>query len=320
MTYLANFAGEPLSWAEVPSTRMPLFLRERFVLGSTQFFGRPLVFALEQPAHGKGSPGEYEKLAGALRAHMAQPVVLVLSDLPAYARNRLVRQGVPFVVPGSQLFLPTAVIDLRERFPRPRSRTAKRLTPTAQSLLLYHLQKESLDGLPLKEVARRIGCSPIMATKVRDELEAAELGEGARNGRAVTLRFGCQGRQLWERALPFLGSPVRRTRWLQSNSPHPQAPVAGLTALSQLTAIQDAPLPTQALLAEAVRDGLEAGAFRECEGPEEAHLRMECWSYDPLLVGDSRRVDPLSLYLSLRDSLDERVQQQLSILIGQIPW
>jgi hypothetical protein len=31
-------------------------------------------------------------------------------------------------------------------------------------------------------------------------------------------------------------------------------------------------------------------------------------------------VDPLSLFLSLRDFPDERVQQQLESLIDQIPW
>jgi hypothetical protein len=49
-------------------------------------------------------------------------------------------------------------------------------------------------------------------------------------------------------------------------------------------------------------------------------VRMESWGYDPLLLTDSSRVDSLSLYLSLLDSLDERIQQQLGILIDQISW
>jgi hypothetical protein len=60
------------------------------------------------------------KHADTLRGQTGEPVVLVLPALPAYIRNRMVRCGLPFIVPGSQIFLPTARIDLRERFRQPK--------------------------------------------------------------------------------------------------------------------------------------------------------------------------------------------------------
>jgi DNA-binding MarR family transcriptional regulator len=246
--------------------------------------------------------------------------VLVLAHLPSYARNRMVRSGIPFIVPGSQLFLPGAIMDLRERFSRPRPAEGKRLTPAAQCLVLYHLQRESLESMALKDIARKIGYSPIMLTKVKGELETAGLSRSSRQGRSITLHFLSQGRQLWEGALPYLSSPVKKTRWLQWNKPGHPALIAGLTALSQLTAIADDRLPTFALSSEAIQASLERGIFHGCEGHEEASVRMESWGYDPLLLTDSPRVDSLSLYLSLRDSLDERIQQQLGTLIDQISW
>lgn len=47
---------------------------------------------------------------------------------------------------------------------------------------------------------------------------------------------------------------------------------------------------------------------------------METWSYDPLLLARGDRVDALSLHLSLRDSPDERIQQQLTELIDHVAW
>jgi DNA-binding MarR family transcriptional regulator len=318
--YLANFVGEPLVLTGEKAPKLPLFLRERFDLFSATLWGRRYLFALEDQSSAPGAPGEYEKLAAALRSSLGETAVLVLAHLPSYARNRMVRSGIPFIVPGSQLFLPGAIMDLRERFSRPKPVGGKRLTPAAQCLVLYHLQRESLESMALKDIARKIGYSPIMLTKVKDELEAAGLSRSSRQGRSITLNFSSQGRQLWEGALPYLSSPVKKTRWLQWNKPGHPALMAGLTALSQLTAIADDRLPTFALSNEAIQDSLERRIFHGCEGPEEASVRMESWGYDPLLLTDSSRVDSLSLYLSLRDSLDERIQQQLGILIDQISW
>lgn len=306
--------------AEEKAARLPLFLRERFQLCSAPIWGRRVLFAVENDAWAPGAPGEYEKLAAALRSQLGENVVLVIARLPSYARNRMVKLGIPFVVPGSQFFLPTVMVDLRERFSPSKPGKGKRLTPAAQCLILYHLQQASVENLPLKDIAERIGYSPIMLTKVKDELEAAELAVPSRQGRAITLHFPLHGRDLWAHSLPYLASPVKKMHWLRENFPFHPTLTASLTALSQLTAIADDRLPTFALSAEVLQARLESGNFQSCIGPEEATLRMEVWSYDPSLLASGDRVDELSLYLSLRESLDERIQQQLDELINRLAW
>ncbi len=318
--YCAELLGESPALGAEKAPKLPLFLRERFQFCSSLIWGRRVLFALDDDAWEPGAPGEYEKMAAALHSHLGEPVVLVLAQLSSYARNRLVRLGIPFVVPGSQFFLPTVLVDLRERFSPRKSGKGKRLTPAAQCLVLYHLQRSSLEDLPLKEIAERIGYSPIMLTKVKDELEAAELALPSRRGRSITLHFGRRGRDLWEQAQPYLASPVKKTHWLRGEMPLPPALAAGLTALGQLTAIADDPLPTYALSAEVFRASLRKGIFHGCNGPEEANVRVETWSYDPLMLASGDRVDELSLQLSLRESPDERIQQQLAELINHVAW
>ena len=170
LKYLAEFVGEPSPLIAENSKQLPLFLRERFQLRATALWGRRVLFAVEDESWAPGAPGDYENLAVSLRSQVGEPVMLVISRLPAYARNRLVRMGIPFVVPGTQFFLPLILMDLRERFSPPRPVKGKRLTPAAQSLVLYHLQRGSLEHQPLKDLATAIGYSPIMLTKVKDEL------------------------------------------------------------------------------------------------------------------------------------------------------
>jgi len=320
LDYLETVSGERPELVAEKAAGLPLFLRESYRIQTARLFGRRFLLALETSDRDAGSPGEYESQANALRSHLGETVVLVLPMLPSHARNRMVKLGVPFIVPGSQLFLPTAMIDLRERFSQPKPERGKRLTPAAQCLVLYHLQRHSLEDLPLRIIAEKIGYSPIMLTKVKDELDAADVCASSRLGRSITLSFKVHGRQLWERVLPLLSSPVKKTRWLHWDKPGYPALAAGITALSHRTVISDDRLPTYALPSATFLANLEGGLYRGCRGPEDANVRMEAWSYNPQLLGDGISVDPLSLFLSLRDSPDERIQQQLETLMAQISW
>ena len=48
--------------------------------------------------------------------------------------------------------------------------------------------------------------------------------------------------------------------------------------------------------------------------------RIEIWKYNPALLSKGEQVDRLSLYLSLKDSDDERVQKECDTLIDEMKW
>ena len=55
----------------------------------------------------------------------------------------------------------------------------------------------------------------------------------------------------------------------------------------------------------------------EVSSPEEADVQLELWSYNPKLFEKDGLVDPFSLYLSLQDIKDERVEAALEKLIEE---
>lgn len=320
ISYLEAVAGDHLDLVAEPASALPLFLRERFAIFSTRLFGRRFLLALETEDWESGSPGEYAKHAETLKAKLGQPIVLVLPILPSYARNRMVQMGIPFIVPGSQTFIPNSMIDLRERFPQPNSKRRETLSPAAQCTVIYHLLRGPLAEMSLKDIAQKVQYSPMMMTKVKDELEAAEICKIVRNGRSMVLHFMAAGRALWEQAKPQLTSPVKKTRWVQWANPGHPGLLAGMSALSLRTMIAADRLPTYALPLATFQEFLERGVCTGCRDAESATARIEVWSYPPERLGDDRMVDPLSLYLSLRESGDERVQQQLEQLIAEVKW
>ena len=303
-----------------PASALPLFLRERFAIFSTHLFGRKFLLALETEGWETGSPGEYAKYVATLIAKLGQPVVLVLPLLPSYARNRMVQMGIPFIVPGSQTFLPNSLIDLRERFLQPNPKRRGTLSPAAQCTVLCHLLRGPLTAMSLKDTAQKVQYSPMMMTKVKDELEAAGICKIVRSGRSMVLEFTTTGRPLWEQVQPHLYSPVKKTCWIQWERPAAPALLAGMSALSQRTMIAADRLPTYALSFAMFQDFIERAICTDCRDAEHATARIEIWSYPPERLGDNEMVDPLSLYLSLRDSGDERVQQQLEQLIAEVKW
>lgn len=319
--YLETISGVSPHLQALEVAHLPLFLRNRFTFYSAELFGRPWCLAQEDESWDTGSPGEYEKQAEILRPLLKAPVVFILSVLPSNTRNRMVQKGIPFIVPGTQAFLPGALVDLRERFPKPSGKGRSSLSPTAQLTLLYHLEREPLSGLPLNSIAEKLHCSAMMLSKVKDELEETNIGEVERIGRSMTLKFPASNRALWDLAQDRLTSPVKKTRWVRwMREPGYPALLSGISALSRRTMLANDRLPTYAFGPKMLESYLEQGIITGCRDSDQATAKMEVWSYEPKLLGDNESVDPLSLYLSLRYTADERVQQQLERLMEEVKW
>ncbi len=319
-TYLETLSGVSPSLQELKVNHLPLYLRHRFSFYLVELFRTSWCLALEEVSSETASPGEYEKWAEILRPLLMAPVAFILSGLPSNARNRMVQRGTPFIVPGTQAFLPSALVDLRERFPKPRGKGRSTLSPTAQLTLLYHLQREPLSGQPLNSIAEKLHCSPMMLSKVKDEFGEAGICQVERIGRAMALKFPAADRDLWDLAQPWLASPVKKTLWVHWKTPGFYAQIAGISALSCHTMLAADKLPTYALGPQRLEFWLEQGTVTVCPDAEQATAKIEIWSYEPKLLGDPDSVDPLSLYLSLSYNPDERIQQQLEQLMEEVLW
>ena len=67
----------------------------------------------------------------------------------------------------------------------------------------------------------------------------------------------------------------------------------------------------------AVKQGLQG---REIPFAEPGAWEIQVWSYDPNLCAADNTVDRLSLYLSLRDDRDERVEGALDEMMKGLAW
>jgi hypothetical protein len=326
LTYLRDIAGSiprlELAPAQVVKP-LPLFLRDAYLWRIGTLFDHELLFAIEKPRlddEGSPTPADYVKQADVLREKLGREVVFVLNTVPSFNRNRLVQAQVPFIVPGTQLFLPMILVDLREQYPRLRPPRPERLLTSAQVIVLHQLVHGSLAGLSQSEIARRIDYTTMMVSNARDQLEAHGLCEVEKQGRAVALHFPLPRKELWRKASPLMTSPVQKRAFITGSVPDEFRCLAGISALSRRSMLGNDAVPTFAIHHGRFQDLLETGQIHGCPIPTDASAQVELWKYDPRPTSDQGTVDVFSLYLSLESEPDDRVQQELARMMEEIAW
>jgi DNA-binding MarR family transcriptional regulator len=298
------------------AAKVPAFLRGRYVLLTGEVLSQPVVFVLD-PANEEPTPGTLRKHLDTLERMTDGGVVYVRGTMSAYSRRRLIGEGIAFVVPGRQVYLPGMGVDLRERFDGPKP-SRERFRPATQAVLLWALlrREEGLSGG--RALARTLGFSPMTLSRAMDEIEAAGLAARVDSGRERVMRWTGTRREIWERAEERLADPVQARHLVRHEQGALPGPLAGISALSACTMLGEPDTPVCAMHGArwaAYREEHEAAPFRE-----PGVIEVEVWAYDPALLGMGDRVDPLSLYLSLRNDPDERVEKALKEMMEEVAW
>lgn len=299
---------------------LPGYLANRYRCHAGKVLGLEVIFAQVDRSAAQ-SPTRTVQDVATLARHFGKPVVVVFEGLAAWERRRYLEAGVPFIVPGNQMFLPMLFTDLRERFlPKPTSTDAAApLSWASQVVLLRHLLAADVEGSSLTELAERLGYSAMTITNASRELGARALCEVSKAGRTREFRFPRGNRRLWHSAAPFLRSPMRATHRLSKCDV--ALPSAGLDALAARTDIAPESVRSYAASAADVVGFLGRSVIEKTSDPDATVAMLEVWNYNPLTLSDSPQiVDPLSLYLSLKDDPDERVMAAVEEMLEALPW
>jgi len=321
--------GELEPWPSSNARTPPHFLASLFGLAEIDLLGNRVLLANVRT---QGEPMPPSRLIGQvhrLAEKTGLRVIVVLSGVSPYIRSRLIESRVDFVVPGSQVFAPSFLMNLRERDSSPTVPLpiGEQLSYPAQAVLIAALLRPDLEerGIPGSvswaplDLAREAGYSRMTASRVARELVAANLVSAQREGRETSLRFLMTRRSLWEAALPRLRSPLLRTTCIGKGGlamlPADDCRAAGETGLSMLTELAVPARPVAAI---------PRNYFRRHPEPEwfpvggEGYADVQHWAYSTRLGGAGVVVDPLSLYLSLQGQGAPRLDGALRDLLDEV--
>lgn len=286
--------------------KIPLFLKNMYSFYKGILFDKELLILAPRNKEIL-SPAQIKKQDDIIRQSISLPVIFIIPGLVAYNRERLIKYKISFIVPGKQMYLPYLMIDLRESYQTIREEKDC-FFPSTQLLLLYHLLKESLERKSQHEVAEILGYSPMSIHRAVNQIVGFGLGK-TEKGRRKPLVFIFSGKDLWDKASPFLRSPVDKAYYLTAvNKQKAYFLKSNITALSMYTKVS---APVREYFACDVSDYQKMVLNKRLNKyPENDQTPvLEKWNYKPELLQINKCVDPLSLYLSLKDTRDERIEK-----------
>ena len=227
----------------------------------------------------------------AMKEYFQFVLLIELPVMDAVFRRLLVSRKVNFVVPRHQFYFPELLISFTENNITKKS-TAKTLTVSAQVLLLYHLQKKSLAGIPFKEIAELIGYSAKTVTLAVIELCNLGIARVESVGHNKVLQFYKRGAELFNQVDKMLQSPVISSGYTDYD----------VTKLG-LTNVCESLIDRNDTDSNEYWDyGMTSQKARELGIKVYATPReypVSVWRYDPAFMATDGKADALSILLSL---------------------
>lgn len=300
------------------SGTLPVFMQALYDYEVVHILNKPCLLLVSRE--------EGESTMAALRKHMALvqkswngAAIYVTRTMASNARDRLIENKLPFIVPGNQLYLPDLGLDMREHFKNIRAQRPT-ISPATQLVVINALTTSDYGPLDTAMLTDKFGYTSMTFKRVFDEIEQFDLGVAGIQGRKRVLMFTKMGRLLWEAALPSLKSPVKASKSAPRQVCEQYGLASGLTALAHYSMLAPPAHVVYAVGAEHRKNiklqsdtkGLSVSDPDACE--------LEIWCYSPNQFAQASYVDRFSLYLSLQGHSDERVEAALEEMMETIAW
>ncbi len=293
---------------------LPLLLREQYAFYLIHISDTDcLVFTANR--ENQNTPAVILKHSKMLQQYWTGRIIYSGNSLSSTNRTRLIQAKVPFIIPEKQLYLPFFGIDLREIFPAEKKKSEK-ISPSSQLLILGQLYKKGWITNSPSRMAEKLGISNMSIGRAFSELELHDIASIKISGKEKTLKFRMHGKELWERVLSLLKSPVTSFKtipYLENKN----LVLAGNSALSCYSMLAEPEVKTFALFNREKTNRRDHDTLNTITNEE---MIIQKWAYDPRVLSIEGIADPLSVYLEFLDTEDERIEQALENLLGDITW
>jgi len=318
MNELAKYIKESLGLDIIITTldkqqvkSLPLYITASYYIKETTLMGRRICL-LKTKGEDTYTPDMLYKQMQLVEQKTTLPTVFVFKQIASYNLKRYIRKGINFIVPMKQLFIPSLLIDVR-KVSEITKKEEKVVSPLAQFLLLYHLQKEALNGFTMKELSDKLSLSYLNISRAVGSLKTFGLCEQV-GGKEKQICFTAQPKELWIKALPALQSPIDKTVYTDEVLPEIGYCKSSINALSFYTELNDERKAYYAISKD------EFKKLSVSTDKQYGENSIEVWKYNPIPLAEGSIIDRLSLFLIFQDNQDERIQIELQNMIEKMTW
>jgi DNA-binding MarR family transcriptional regulator len=286
----------------------------RFSFYTTVFNGQSLCLIRQKNKEESIPPMQYKRVTEQIEAVVGVPVAILLDEPLIYIqRERLINQGVYFIISNKYAFLPSLIVNAQLK----KRKKANKLTSASQYLLLYYLSDEKAsDRFTIKDIENVVPYNYVTMARAVTNLEDCGLCETEIDStRTKHIYFTSSKRELWEKSQKYLSSPVKRVLYADV-IPKGHFSISGVNALSHYSHLNPEQHETLAIWDKHFESA--NGQYNEIEGL----CKTEVWKYPTSMPNQEnyKVVDKLSLYLSMQNDSDPRIEKELEIMIDEMKW
>lgn len=293
--------------------KIPFGLSEAYDYYQTEIYSTSFIIAGVSDDDEDIGPTALAKQRDVILKQTGITPIFVFSKIASYLFHRYSKKNIDIVVGNRQLFLPSIFLVVSREQPD-RHKEDEKPPVIFQLAVLYHLEKENIDGITTKELADKLKTS--YATVNRGIRWMNERGFITLiGGKEKHIQFSYQGQDLWEKALPYLVTPIDFIVYTPELGISEKGLISEQNALAEYSLLNGG-LYRIAISKEEYRNLKKKNIYWDPFG----EAGIEVWKYDPTLLSENGVVDKLSLYLLLKDYEDERVQIELENMINDIIW
>ncbi|MCM1207375.1 MAG: helix-turn-helix domain-containing protein [Ruminococcus sp.] len=220
---------------------------------------------------------------------------LYLKNQSIYIRNKMVEEGIPFIIWDKMVFLPFLDILVYARADKT-IKPVERIAFLTQKLLLLALYEKWQD-MSAQEIAEKLNVTTMAVRKCFDEIQYLKLPVIKDVGRARLLSIGISPKELWNLLEPLFRNPVIKTfEFIEDISANIKS---GSSAICHYFGLQDNVYPTYAVTKRDLQR-FQIKTREQALDDDEVGCVVQELGYCINFNGTGF-VDPITVYLSLSD-------------------
>ena len=310
MEYLNHVLGIRIVYKSDVRKSLPNFICTRYQVQEVTLDGKNAVFVY---------PKKELEAINAIKKHMVRiertanaPAVLVPDQLTYRQKEYLLRDHIPFIVEGKQIYLPFMAVYLQERGDGEKQ-TALAMIPSAQILLLYYIY-HGCGELLTSDASQKLDFTATSISRASRQLAEMGFVQTEKRGVQKVIFSDKSPEELFMAAKSYMSNPIKRTVYVPKTEIKKELPVSGYSALSEYTMLNPPAVESRATVSIAEWERVASGRLQNSED----QCAVELWRYDPRKLSAGECVDRLSLALSLCGDRDERIEEAVEEMLEQV--
>lgn len=240
-------------------------------------------------------------------------VSLMLNDISETRKKSFLENHIPFVVTNNQIYLPFMAIYLQEKN-KTKIEAVSQLTPAAQ-LVFINFFKQNSEALAVANFAKKLQFSEMSTTRALRQLVATGLfaiKKGPITNSNLLVTKVKDKEELFNKIESYLINPVKNFFYIDKEELNNKELLpSGVTYLSMFSMLGKEELDTWAFYGKATDFKTATSELTDVS----RQARIEIWKYNPKLVCLEETNDSISVYLSLKNSTDARINKENKKLI-----